>query len=216
MMRSLCTPQRKQNVLVGWGWKVSLMDIQWSGSFTEAGTVAGKAIFEVGFKFSASESRKNFDSTASADRRANWDKSGSERSNNFWQFMINNNYSKKWTRSIYYLKLHPNVMKLGRKMDQNVSEYIPISADPVPVSADQFSQHLWVFDEIEVARDIPSATNNFYGYFDFINDPQMMRKWISLYRYLFRDIFVCIALLSTSDFRSYVCRIGTLWFCYIT
>ena len=35
------------------------------GSFTEEVTGAGKAIFEWGFKFSASEARKNFYSTAS-------------------------------------------------------------------------------------------------------------------------------------------------------
>ena len=38
-------------------------------SFTEEGTGPGKAIFEVGFKFSASEERKKFDSTASAVQR---------------------------------------------------------------------------------------------------------------------------------------------------
>ena len=36
------------------------------GSFTEEGTGSGKAIFEGGFKFSASGARKNFDSAASA------------------------------------------------------------------------------------------------------------------------------------------------------
>ena len=40
------------------------------GLFTEDGTGPGKYIFEAGFKFSDSESRKKFDSTASADRGA--------------------------------------------------------------------------------------------------------------------------------------------------
>ena len=35
------------------------------GSFTGEGTGSGKAIFEGGFKFAASEARKKFDSTAS-------------------------------------------------------------------------------------------------------------------------------------------------------
>ena len=38
-------------------------------SCTEEGTGAGKSIFEVGFKFSASGERKKFDSTASAIQR---------------------------------------------------------------------------------------------------------------------------------------------------
>ena len=37
------------------------------GLFTEKEMGAGKAIFEGGFKFEASEARKQFDSTASAD-----------------------------------------------------------------------------------------------------------------------------------------------------
>ena len=40
------------------------------GSFTEDGTGAGKYIFEGGFKFSASEARKKFNITASADQGA--------------------------------------------------------------------------------------------------------------------------------------------------
>ena len=39
-------------------------------SLTEYGTGEGKAIFELGFKFSASGSRKKFDITDSADQRA--------------------------------------------------------------------------------------------------------------------------------------------------
>ena len=39
------------------------------GSFTEEGTGAGKAIFEGGFKFSASGERKKFDSTTSVVQR---------------------------------------------------------------------------------------------------------------------------------------------------
>ena len=38
-------------------------------SLTEEGKGSVKSIFEVGFKFSASEVRKNFDSTASAVQR---------------------------------------------------------------------------------------------------------------------------------------------------
>ena len=38
------------------------------GSFTEEGTGAGKAIFEGGFKFAASEARKNFNITDSVYR----------------------------------------------------------------------------------------------------------------------------------------------------
>ena len=40
----------------------------------------------------------------------------------------------------------------------------------------------------------------------------MLIKWFIQYRDLFRDISVHIGLLSTSDFQSYVCRLGTLWF----
>ena len=54
--------------MVGWGYKVRLMDIQIAGSLTKEGTGPGKVIFEGGFKFSAFEARKNFDSTALADR----------------------------------------------------------------------------------------------------------------------------------------------------
>ena len=38
------------------------------GSFNEEETGAGKDIFEGGFKFSASEARNKFDSTASSDQ----------------------------------------------------------------------------------------------------------------------------------------------------
>ena len=38
------------------------------GSFTEEGKEAGNDIFEGGFRFSASEARKKFDSTASDDQ----------------------------------------------------------------------------------------------------------------------------------------------------
>ena len=38
------------------------------GSFTEEGVGAVKAIFEVGFKFAASEARKKLDSTSSSDQ----------------------------------------------------------------------------------------------------------------------------------------------------
>ena len=38
------------------------------GSFTEYGMGLGKSIFEGGFKFSASETNKKFDSTASENR----------------------------------------------------------------------------------------------------------------------------------------------------
>ena len=40
------------------------------GSFTEYGTGAGRAVFEGGFKFAASEKRNKFYSTASADQGA--------------------------------------------------------------------------------------------------------------------------------------------------
>ena len=45
-------------------------------SFTEEGTGAGKAIFEGGFKFAASETRKKFDSVNSEDRGAIGEKRG--------------------------------------------------------------------------------------------------------------------------------------------
>ena len=48
------------------------------GSFTEDGTGSGKSFFEGGFKFAASESRKKFDSTASADRGAIGEQLGSD------------------------------------------------------------------------------------------------------------------------------------------
>ena len=55
--------------LVGLGCKVSLVDIQLEGSFTEGGAVEGEAIFEWELNFSASEKRKKFGSTASFSKR---------------------------------------------------------------------------------------------------------------------------------------------------
>ena len=49
------------------------------GSFNEDGTGSVKAVFKVGFKFSASEERKKFDITASADWGLIRDRSGSDR-----------------------------------------------------------------------------------------------------------------------------------------
>ena len=49
------------------------------GLFTEKEMGAGKAIFEGGFKFEASEARKKFDSTASADRGAIGGRLGNDR-----------------------------------------------------------------------------------------------------------------------------------------
>ena len=65
------------------------------GSFTEEGTVSGKSIFEGGFKFTASEVRKKFNITASADWGAIWEQSGSERQSNRRKFMRNKKYSNK-------------------------------------------------------------------------------------------------------------------------
>ena len=65
------------------------------GSLTEEGTISGNAIFEGGFKFSASETRKKFDRIASVDRVAIGECSGSERSSDCWRFMRNKKYSKK-------------------------------------------------------------------------------------------------------------------------
>ena len=45
---------------------VSSVSNIFGGSFTEEVNGSGKAIFEVGFKFSASEARNKFDSTVSA------------------------------------------------------------------------------------------------------------------------------------------------------
>ena len=44
---------------------VSSVSNIFEGSFTKEGTIAGNAIFEGVFKFSAPEARKKFDSTAS-------------------------------------------------------------------------------------------------------------------------------------------------------
>ena len=41
----------------------------YEGSFTEYGTLSGKAIFEEGFKFASSEASKKFDIIASAVHR---------------------------------------------------------------------------------------------------------------------------------------------------
>ena len=49
------------------------------------------------------------------------------------------------------------------KMDKNISEYVPISANLFPVLALPFSQYWWVFDKINPASNIPSATNNVSG-----------------------------------------------------
>ena len=64
-------------------------------SFTEEGTGSGKDIFEVGFKFAASEARKKFGSTASADGGANGEQLGSNQLIDRWQFMRDKNYSNK-------------------------------------------------------------------------------------------------------------------------
>ena len=56
---------------------VSLVGNIFEGSFTKEGTIAGNAIFEGVFKFSAPEARKKFDSTTSADQGAIWEQSGS-------------------------------------------------------------------------------------------------------------------------------------------
>ena len=50
------------------------------GSFNEEGTRSGKAIFEGGFKFEASEARKKFNSTYSVDQGAIRELLGSEQS----------------------------------------------------------------------------------------------------------------------------------------
>ena len=47
-------------------------------SFTEEGTESGKAMFEGGFKFAASEARKNFDSTYSSYQGDIWERSGND------------------------------------------------------------------------------------------------------------------------------------------
>ena len=39
------------------------------------------------------------------------DKLGSKGSSDFWRFTRNNKYIKKETRTLYYLTLHPHVMK---------------------------------------------------------------------------------------------------------
>ena len=50
------------------------------GLFTEEEMVAGTDIFEGGFNLSASEARKKFDSTTSADQRSIGERSGIEQS----------------------------------------------------------------------------------------------------------------------------------------
>ena len=57
---------------------VSSVSNIFEGSFTEYETGGGKDIFEGGFNFSASESRKKFDSTASEDQGVIGEKSGSD------------------------------------------------------------------------------------------------------------------------------------------
>ena len=81
--------------MVGWGCKISLIDLQLSGSYTGEVMGSRKAIFEGGIKFADSESRKKFDSTASEDWGSIGERSGSERLSNHWKFMINKKYSKK-------------------------------------------------------------------------------------------------------------------------
>ena len=55
----------------------SSVGIIFEDSFNEEGTGAGKAIFEIGCKFSALESMKKFNSTASEERGAVGEQSGS-------------------------------------------------------------------------------------------------------------------------------------------
>ena len=100
-------------------------------------------------------------------------------------------------------------------MDQKISEWDPVLVELDLISDLPFSHHLWVVDEIELASEIPSSTNIVADQFDFINKPSILRKWVSLYGDIFRDIFVRLALISTRGFLSYICRLGTLWFYYI-
>ena len=65
------------------------------GLFTEEVTVTVKDKFEGVFKFAASEARKRFNITTSADQGAIREWSGSERLSDCWKFMRNNKCSKK-------------------------------------------------------------------------------------------------------------------------
>ena len=78
-------------------------------------------------------------------------------------------------------------------MDQNVSEYVPVLADP-------FSQHLLVVGEIWLANSTGECIPYGAGWFDFIKDPSMLIKWVadmrtysetflSVFRYFLRVIF---------------------------
>ena len=62
----------EEELLVGWGYKVILMDLQWAifmkGSFTKKVTGSGQAIFEGGVQFCSFEARKKFNITSSSDR----------------------------------------------------------------------------------------------------------------------------------------------------
>ena len=68
----------EEECFVGWGFKVGIMDLQLSCSFTEEVTVSVKAIFEVVFKFAASEARNKFDIRASEERGEIGDQMGSD------------------------------------------------------------------------------------------------------------------------------------------
>ena len=104
----------------------------------------------------------------------------------------------------------------GRKTDQNVSEQAPLLANPVPISAYPFSQHWWLVDKIKLASAATDILSSCNGQFYFINNPSMLRKWVRQYGDLLKEFLVCLALLSTSDFQSYVWTLGKLWCCYIT
>ena len=76
----------EEECLVCWGWNISLIDLQLSGSLTEEGTGAGKDNFEGGFKFASSESRNKFNSIASAQWGAIGEISERER---YWAIAVN-------------------------------------------------------------------------------------------------------------------------------
>ena len=103
----------------------------------------------------------------------------------------------------------------GIKTKQNVPEQVPVSADPVPVPDDPFLNIYGLLMKLNQPETFP-ALQRIFGPVQFHQRPLMLIKWVRRYGDLFRDVFVHLAFLSTSDFRCYICRLGTLWSCYIT
>ena len=138
--------------------------------------------------------------------------------------MIKTKWSNKWTRSIYSLTLYLHVMNLCRLMWKIYSTYAIktkmylnrslywMTRSPYWRPILSTFMGCWWNQTSQRHRKIHSL---WHWLFQFHQRPINAEKMGIQYRDLFSEVFVCLALISTSNFRSYVCRLVTLWFCYI-